>query len=126
MTALAISSPIEEMLDMARKRNPADLYKWALGWLLRRWRTTQTDDSQEAFASRIGMSQGGLSKAEKAGSPNLDLWCDVFEVLDKDLVVALGLARIIVRAIQDEEDALGRELSSDQRQSIAGQYFSNM
>lgn len=126
MSALAIEHPAEEALDMARKRNPSGLYRWALGWLLRRWRTTETDDSQEAFAGRIGMSQGGLSKAEKSGSPNLDLWCEAFEVLDKDLVVALGLARIIVRAIQDEEEARGRELTTEQRQAIAEQYFSTI
>lgn len=98
--------------------NPPELYKWALGYVLKMWRL-QEGISQTKAAEILGVSQGGYWKLEQGDSPNLDLWMKAFSMVEKDFVSAGALARVVVRAVQAEQQAQNKELSKDEKIAIA-------
>lgn len=115
--------PIIEDDPVARKKNPDDLYMWAVGYFAERLRG---GTSQTALGKAVGVSQSGYSFFEQGNSPNIRLWCRVFEHHGVDLISALSFARVLVRLIQDEQEARGRELTNEERRMLADQHFETL
>lgn len=98
-------------------KNDADLYLFAIGWIIAQWRDAE-ELSLAAMAKRYGLSRTGYMKYETGESPNFRKLCEILEDQGKDIASVMALARVFVRAIQEEEDAQKRELSSKERADV--------
>jgi transcriptional regulator with XRE-family HTH domain len=107
----------------AQAKNPPELYRWALGWILSQVRN-DLGLSQEAFGERLDMSQAGYRKLEKGMTPNFDLYLKAFDEAGKDIVAGMALARVLVRAVEAEESSKGVKASDAERDRIAAELYS--
>lgn len=103
-------------------QNDPVLYRWALGWILGRLRS-DSGISQEAFGASLELTQAGYRKIEKGLTPNMDLYLKAFDLVGKDIVAVMGMARILVRAVEAEERSRGASLSPDERDLVADDLY---
>jgi transcriptional regulator with XRE-family HTH domain len=121
MSAAPVLS-VSELMS-AQVKNPPELYRWALGWILSQVRN-DLGLSQEAFGEKLEMSQAGYRKLEKGMTPNFDLYLKACDEAGKDIVAVMGLARVLVRAVEAEEASKGEEVSDAERNRIAAELYS--
>jgi len=114
MTLTVLESKMATRND---RMNPPELYLWALGRCIQRFRNDQ-GLSQTAMGQLMDMSQAGYWKVEHGATPNMDAYLTALNALDKNVTGAVRLAQILVRGVQAEEDVRGK-LSEEERESIA-------
>lgn len=120
--ALAVTTHREQLMSFPEKKNDPVLYQWALGRVLAHGRETETTYTQAQMAEKLGITQRGYANVEHGETPNLALYLNVAEILDRDIIAVFGLARVLVRLVQTEELDKG-PLDKKARDAIANDFF---
>ena len=123
---MSVAINIHEEVSMAQAQiNDYDRTMWALGWYLKRERTSGRfkEHSLSAFGRAIGMSHSGYNKLEAGESPNLKAWFAIMEHIGKRFSRVLLMAEAIATELELEEDLRGRPLEEHERERVASRLF---
>lgn len=123
MIAVRTSDHTQSELTYMTVKNDADLYLFSIGWIIAQWRDAK-DLSLASMAKRYSLSRTGYMKYETGESPNFRKLCEILEDQNKDIASVMALARLFVRAIQEEEEAQKRELTPKERSSVIENLYS--
>lgn len=122
MTALAIPTPQVTPVTFPEKRNDPSLYQWAIGRVLAHARENEAKLTQQQVADKLGITQRGYANVEHGITERLGYYFNAAEVLDRDILSVIGLARVLVRLVQTEELEKG-PLDKKARDAIANDFF---